>query len=203
MAVATIPPPPPMPPVQPPYGTGYIPLRFVSPPPIRPAMNPPLFLQGSIWDVGGSTDRVLPSQLPAGTVIRPVASSPSTATITRPVPTLQLKPDNSWIMSGSTKSQPTEQPSGQTGSGTSPPLDLSRSSEDALQEQVEAMEIEVQEAEIIVSDDGTSVEVASTVSTATQHTAGTEDVSDTTLITSPTMQSDVEVVLETQQNHPR
>ena len=105
-----------------------------------------------------------------------------------------MKPDGSWIGRESMKSQPMEQPSGQTESDTSPALDLSKSGEDALLEQVEAMEIEVPEAETIVSDDGTSVEVASTVSTATQHTAGTEDVSDTTLITSPT-QSDVEVVL--------
>ena len=151
-------------------------------------------MQGSIWDVAGRTDRVLPSQLPAGTVIRPVTSSPRTATVVRPVPTLQLRPDGSWIGRDPTKFQPMEQPSGPTGSSTSPPLDLSKSGEDALLEQVEAMEIEVPEAEIIVSDDGTSVEVASTVSTATQHTAGTGDVSDTTLVTSPT-QSDVEVVL--------
>ena len=193
MAVAAIPPPPPMPPTQPPYGAGYIPMRFASPPLTDPATKPP-FLQGSIWDVASRTDRVLPSQLPAGTVIRPVTSSPRTATMVRPVPTLQLKPDGSWIGRDPTKFQPTEQPSGQTGSGTSPPLDLSKSGEDALLEQVEAMEIEVPEAEVISSDDGTTVEVASTLSTATQHTAGTEEVSDTTLLTSPT-QSDVEVVL--------
>ena len=187
------PPPPPMPPMQPPYGAGYIPMRFVSPPLSDPAMSPE-FLQGSIWDIARRTDRILPSQLPAGTVIRPVTSSPRTATIVRPVPTLQLKPDGSWIGRDPTKSQTMRQPSGETESVVNPALDLSKSGEDALLEQVEAMEIEVPEAEIIVSDDGTSVEAASTVSTATQHTAGTEDVSDTTLITSPT-QSDVEVVL--------
>ena len=194
LAGAVRPPPPPsMPRMQPPYGPGYIPMRFVPPPFVDPAKDPDFFA-GSVWDGAGSTDRILPSQLPAGTVVRPVTSSPSAATPVRPVPTLQLKPDNFWIDRGPKKFQPREQPSGETESDTNPALDLSRSREDALLEQVEAMEIEEPESDIIVSDDGTSVEVASSISTATQHTPGPEDVSDTTLMTSPT-QSDAEVVL--------
>ena len=198
LAGVLIPPPPPLPPLLPPYGARYAtPIRFMPDPSIRPVMSSPRpgFLQGSIWDIGRGTDRILPSQLPVGTVIRPVASRLPSATITRPVPTLQFKSDSSWIKPPPTHVPPPGQTSDRTGDDTTPPLDLSRGDDDVVQEPAEAMEVDVLESEINVSDDGTTIEVASTVSTATQHTAGTEDVSDTTLVTTPT-QSDVEVVPE-------
>ena len=198
LAGVLIPPPPPLPPLQPPYGARYTtPIRFMSPPTVRPVTSSPRpeFLQGSIWDTEGGTDRILPSQLPVGTVIRPAASRLPTATVTRPVPTLQLKPDDSWILRQSQNAPPPGQSSGKTGSDTTPPLDLSKGDDDVVQEPAEAMEVDVLESEINVSDEGTTIEVASTVSTATHHTAETGDVSDTTLVTTPT-QSDVEVVPE-------
>ena len=181
-AMAGIPPPPPLPPPrqslirqQPP--------RMLSPPVSLPVTSSPTpeFLQGGFWGVEEGTTRILPSQLPVGTIVRPAVTSPPTATASRPVPTLQLRADDSWINTGLAEGV------------ARTALDLSRGDDDGTQEPVEDMDTGVPETETISSDDGTTIDVASTLSTATRHTAETEDVSDSTLITSPT-QSDVEVV---------
>ena len=119
--------------------------------------------------------------MPVGTVVRPASTNPYIDAVARPVPTLQYRADTSWITSAPTESVDTT------------PLDLSRGDDDGTQEPVEDMDTGVPETEVISSDDGTTIEVASTLSTATQHTAGTDDVSDTSLLTTPT-QSEVEVV---------
>ena len=55
------------------------------------------------------------------------------------------------------------------------------------------METEVPEPEVISSEDGTTIDMVSSLFTATHHTAETEYVSDANLLTTLT-QSDVEVV---------
>ena len=189
MSGAPPPPPPPLPPPRFQYRPRYwAPPSLIPAPTPRPTMSTPReqLLSGSIWDGVDSSARILPSNLPVGTIIRPVVSRIPSATPAKPVPSLQLRADDSWIQPSSTAIQP-------AGRDSTPPLDLSTGDGTVLQEQEEDMDFEILSTEHCFADN-IAIEVESSLSTATRHTSETGETSDTLLYLTPT-QSDAEVVL--------